>query len=294
MLVTPRQIAEATGISESTIKRWCDRGVLSAARTPGGHRRLHLADVLRALRERGSPILHPEAFGLPTLGPIRPEHLPELRKQLLEALLAADRDQVAKLFFGLVFGGTSVAQLADQLIAPVFAELGQLWECGHLEVYREREACEIVEEALLGLKRLLPPPAESAPLAMGGSLAGDYYLLPSRLAELVLLQNRWNARNLGFNLPEDTCVEAIRAARPEIFWLSISHVAEERNLLPIFEKISSAAEASKTLLVIGGRALSDFLRYHLRYSAYCPDMQHLELFLRTMPVTERRRLLSAD
>ncbi|REJ65407.1 MAG: helix-turn-helix domain-containing protein [Planctomycetota bacterium] len=45
-LLTPKQVARAISISESSIKRWCDRGAIATQYTPGGHRRIPLSGLL--------------------------------------------------------------------------------------------------------------------------------------------------------------------------------------------------------------------------------------------------------
>ena len=59
--VSPKQLADAIQVSESSIKRWCDRGVIATVRTAGGHRRIPLTDVLRFVRDHDYAVLHPES-----------------------------------------------------------------------------------------------------------------------------------------------------------------------------------------------------------------------------------------
>lgn len=62
---TPRQVARALGVSESTLKRWCDRGLLPTIRTAGGHRRIPIHGVLSFIRDNDQTLAHPELLGLP-------------------------------------------------------------------------------------------------------------------------------------------------------------------------------------------------------------------------------------
>lgn len=53
-------VAEALGVSPSTVRRLADQGVLPGTRTEGGHRRFHRGDVQRLARERRrTPSLRP-------------------------------------------------------------------------------------------------------------------------------------------------------------------------------------------------------------------------------------------
>ena len=61
---SPRNVAQALGVGESTVKRWIDAGRMAADRTLGGHRRVALDEVLRFVRSEQMDVLHPEVLGL--------------------------------------------------------------------------------------------------------------------------------------------------------------------------------------------------------------------------------------
>jgi len=64
-LLSPKEFAEAIGVSQSSIKRWTDEGRIEAARTAGGHRRIPIAEAVRFVRETGASVVQPQALGLP-------------------------------------------------------------------------------------------------------------------------------------------------------------------------------------------------------------------------------------
>lgn len=48
---SPKQVAERLGVSESSVKRWLDQGVVPVLRTAGGHRRISEESVEELLRQ---------------------------------------------------------------------------------------------------------------------------------------------------------------------------------------------------------------------------------------------------
>lgn len=55
-VLTPRDVAALFRVDPSTVSRWVRAGHLPSVRTPGGHHRYRMADVMPLLQERGEVI----------------------------------------------------------------------------------------------------------------------------------------------------------------------------------------------------------------------------------------------
>jgi len=279
--LTPKQVARAIGVSESSLKRWCDKGLLQIQRTAGGHRRLSAEAVAQFLRTTGQKLVRPELLGLPAQSG-QPLPSGKAAEPLFEALESGDEEALRRIVLGLYLAGESLAELCDRLLAPAFAKIGHGWESGKVAVYQERHAVEICQRLLFELRSLIPAPPSAAPLAIGGTLADDPYKLATSMVELVLRDAGWQAESYGVGLPADTLVAAIEAVRPRLFWLSVSAFATRESFIEAFAPISAAATRSGAALVIGGRALAEEVRRDLLYSAYGDNLRHLLGFAHTL------------
>lgn len=63
-VLSTRELAEAIGVSESSIKRWADDGTVRAVRTIGGHRRIPFEEAIRFVRASNLRLVKPEVLGL--------------------------------------------------------------------------------------------------------------------------------------------------------------------------------------------------------------------------------------
>ena len=276
-LVTPKQVARAIDVSESSVKRWCDRGIIASVKTAGGHRRIPIAAVIAYLRETRQPLVAPEVLGLPaTSGQTRWVQDRAL-DALLESLVAGDADRSRQILFDLWLAGKPLPVIFDEVVAPAFARMGQQWACGELEIYRERQACEIMTRVLFEF-HLGTPPGNPDLLALGGTIPGDHYVIPTTMVELVLQGAGWNARSLGNSVPFTSLSRAILENRPRLFWLSMSHVETPSELLPGVQSLSEALKSVGGALVIGGNALSPEILSQLPMDHFCTSMQQLVRF----------------
>lgn len=280
-LLSPKQVARAMGVSESSLKRWCDQGLIETVRTVGGHRKMPVADVLRFIRECEHSLVSPEVLGLPPVSEHAGSGLTRGKSRLVEALLGGDELLSRQIIFDLYLAKHSLSMIFDDVIAAAFHEIGDRWACHHADVYQERRSCELILRVLCEIRKLQPLPDRSLS-AIGGTIEGDFYALPSAMTELVLRQNGFQATSLGNSIPLSSLVRAVEETQPKLFWLSVSHIRDGLDFLSEFATLSQACTKAGTALVVGGRALTEALRHRMTYSAFCDTMQHLESFVNTL------------
>ncbi len=288
-LLSTQQVAKAVGVSVTTIKRWVDDGILPAHRTAGGHRKLVLADVLRLTRESGLPQAD--------LGQLVPatRHEPAdphaYYLQLLDAIREIEDQRIRSVISAAYRAGIPVEQLADNIIAPVMHFVGQQWQHDKLDVGTEHLVTQSIVAGLYELQGQISANAsENPPVALGGAPQSDYYIVPSLLAKLTLLEAGWNALNIGPNTPASAFLNRMEAHRPKLIWLSVSHMENEAAFEADYTPVLLEARRLGIPVALGGRALSAELRARLPYTTFGDGFTQLADFARTLiPPPKRPR-----
>jgi len=297
---SPKQVAQALQVSESSVKRWCDRGVIRTDRTHGGHRRIPLEYLMEFLESTNRRIIDPHAIGLQDHRQLNRDALaglelqaaqrnsddslvsdPMLREQFERALLAGDEEQCRKVISSWYTLHGGMVSVADELLAPTFHAIGELWECGRADVYQERRGCEICIRLIHELRRLVSEPLPDSPLAMGGTSEGDHYQVANQLIEIIFREAGWRTISLGSAVPFSSMLSAIERYRPRVYWLSVSYIADEDNFLKQFQDFATAIPTG-TMLVVGGRCLTESLRRRMQFSAYCDSLRQLSTLARSL------------
>lgn len=283
-LLTPKQVARAIGVSEASLKRWCDKGIIHAIRTAGGHRRLPVNSVMQFIRSSGRDIVDPGVLGLPTATGTSEHSYGRIRGLFRVALEAGNQEHARRLIFNLYASGKSVYEICDRVMAPAFYDIGDNWSHGKTEVYQERRGVELTLRILHELRMMLPEPAPHAPTAIGGTMVQDPYSIPTNMVELALREMGWRAQSLGSGHPIETLCEAARLERPRLFWLNVSTVLDRESFIADYRQLRETLENLDIPLVVGGRALAidQSLRADLQYTCYCDQLAHLVTFARTL------------
>jgi len=246
-LLSTRELSDALGVSESSLKRWIDGGRIIASRTSGGHRRIAIDDALRFIRETSAPIVRPELLGLPQLAsPAASE-----RTRLYDLLIAGDTSGAKAWLVARYLAGASVAELGDGPIREAMHGLGELWRHDHSRVHVEHRGTDACLQAIAAVRALLPEPSAKAALAIGGAPSGDPYLAPSQLAAMVATEAGLRADNLGPDLPAAALQAAVAEQRPKLVWLSVSTVLPETASRALVRALDALPRS--TTIIVGGQ-----------------------------------------
>lgn len=270
-VLSPKEVAAAVGVSESSLKRWANDGRIHVHRTVGGHRRISLQEAVRFARAENLPVVRPEVLGLPEVGQVRnlgTESRVDATALLADALKGGRSEEARAIIVDLYLSGKSVAHICDETVRRAMEDVGDVWKHSPEGIAIEHRATDICIQSLNVLRHLIESPtpkdapraegesrAPGVDQAIGGAPGGDPYLLPSLMVACVVADHGMRAMNLGPNTPLETLELAARQHRPRLLWLSCS--AEDappagRDL----ERLAATAEETAADLVIGGRSAS--------------------------------------
>ena len=208
-LLTSSQAAQLLEVHESSVKRWTNEGALKPARTPGGHRRIPLSELLAFARSQRS-----EA-ALLRLSPF--EH--EMGSAALAARERNDFDPLASLIVKLVDTQppgylvralrfleraleVPLARAFDRGVGEALRRVGGQWEEGLRTVAHEHRFTQKIMDALYGLRGSdADEPKPGMPLALVGCADDCYHEIGAMFARMALESAGWRVIYLGGNVP---------------------------------------------------------------------------------------------
>jgi methanogenic corrinoid protein MtbC1 len=283
-VLTPKTLARAIGVSESSLKRWADEGVVQASRTLGGHRRIALAEAVRFVRSIGATVVRPDLLGLSDLAGVAADFAAQKdpRAELIKALEAGDAPRVRGMVQALYLSGWTVPQLCDGPLREAMVHIGKLWLHAEWGIVVEHRATDICVQAVNQLRMMLPSSTGSGPTVLGCALDEDPYLLPSLMAAATLAELGFSDVNLGPMTPGSVLQNAIRHYQPALVWVSVS--TGRIGLDPV-EQINQIARDSRAVgckIVAGGRALEGVTGEQLPGVCIAQSMADLAEFARPL------------
>ena len=284
-LLSPRALADAVGVGESSIKRWADSGQIQITRTSGGHRRIQLKEAIRFIREAGLEVVKHTHLGL-SIPSERDLSDASLEMLLKEALLEGDQERATQLVQALYLEGCSVGTICDGPFSSALVHTGQLWrENAEDGILIEHRCTVIAIRALEQLRSIAALSTANAPTAIGGALSGDQSQLPSLMATAVLEARGFRAVNLGGNTPTATFEAGIKAHSPALVWVSINHIECADLAQKSIQEIAEYSRERGIQVIVGGRGCDGLNMKSASNLFIARSISDLESFARGMLAT---------
>jgi excisionase family DNA binding protein len=259
-LLTPAEACQLAGIGPTTLKRWADQGVLAHVKTAGGHRRFLRADLERYLQRQ----THESTPGGASLSP------------WVEKLIGGSpHDVEAELLHAR--GRLGAWYLVAQELAPVLAEIGELWSEGALSLLDEHIASERLLRGLARIGEALPN-RPAGPRALLACTEEEPHSLGLALAELCLRELGWTTLWAGARTPTTELVRLVDSMSLRLLALSASALASDRvRLARTVAELEAACRPRGIAVALGGKGqwpdaprqakrFNDFATFH-RFAA---------------------------
>lgn len=277
--LTTKEVARLLQVSEATVKRWADDGLLHSSKTAGGHRRFSTQSIASLRREKG-------------IGPAprmpRPQKTSRAASvgssaRFIELLLGGEEKEAAAFLIHAYLEGQSIVALFDKTITKAMHEVGELWYRGTITVADEHLATRVILSALQGLRGIVMPAAPAGMKAICCGIDGDLHELPVHLAEIVLETEGWDTRNLGPNTPLFSLREMVTQQRPQLVCISARSIADLDRATTEYTQLRKVIAKLGASVVTGGEGFRDpAIRQRFPSDFYAEDFAGLSKFVRAL------------
>ena len=252
LTLTSSEAAELLAVHPSTVKRWCNEGDLQSEKTEGGHRRLRLGDVMDFARKRAiDNVLMPfepyEPHVWSALREIREEgSFRRFHSLAMGWVHRGDLRRLARLYDALARDpSVRLCQVCDLGIRGLMQRVGEEWAAGRLRVGEEHLVSQVMVEVLLNLrvddreKMDRRRNGAARPVAVVGTLEGNFHHLGSLCVRLLLERLGWEVYYLGPDVPIEDFGVIQRGREASLVCLSLTPPA-------------AAGDVARAIRILGG------------------------------------------
>lgn len=253
---TTKEVARLCRVSDATVKRWEDAGLLKSERTNGGHRRFRAEEVARFQRQQNLGLKQSHGDISITKTNLLRRNC-KFNSPIFRFLLAGCETETANFLIGEYLHQKSPAEIFDNLICPSMREIGELWANGELSVAEEHLATRTAFNAVHKLRNSLPVPVSSGASAMCCAVERDFHELPTFLTQIIFENEGWEVMNFGANTPLGCLAKEILKHQPDVICISATFIENFAKFSEDYKNFIKRIEKVETSIIFGGKAFSD-------------------------------------
>lgn len=279
--LTTRDVAGLLLVSEATVKRWADDGLLLPQKTVGGHRRFSVQSIARLRREQG---IAPDALSPTkrTRKKMVPGRLPSA-ESFSELLLSDNEAEATAQLIDAYLQNHALATIFDTTITDAMHRVGDLWFNGTITIADEHLATRVMLSALQKLRGIVVPGQATGLKAVSCGIEGDLHELPIHLAEIIFESEGWNISNLGPNTPLFSLRDMVAQKKPDLVCISARSIVDLDRATTEYAQLRKIVERINGTTVLGGEAFRDLnLRQRFPAEFYAESFGGLSTFVKEL------------
>jgi excisionase family DNA binding protein len=283
--LTTKGVAKLLRVSEATVKRWANSGLLQSDKTVGGHRRFSLNAVAHLRRELGiGPGTDTQSR---QAAQKKGSVILPAATQFADTLLRADAREAGAILVQAYLSGASLTTLFDETITGAMHQIGELWFKGSITVADEHLATRVVFSALQTLSAVMMPAQPNGLKAICCGIEGDLHEVPVQLARIILESEGWEVQSLGPNTPLFALSEMVARQRPQLVCISARSISHLDRATAEYSQLRKITRKSGVSVVIGGEGFRDpVFRERFPSEFYADNFTGFTKFIRALVSTD--------
>jgi excisionase family DNA binding protein len=279
--LTTKEVARLLLVSEATVKRWADDGLLLPKKTAGGHRRFSIQSVALFRREQG-------------IAPAAQSPTKRVRKKMVpgrlpsaesfgDLLLSENEAEATAQLIDAYLQNHALATLFDTTITNAMHRVGDLWFNGTITIADEHLATRVMLSVLQKLRSIVVPVQATGLQAVCCGIEGDLHELPIHLAEIIFESEGWDISNLGPNTPLFTLRDMVAQKKPDLVCVSARSIVDLDRATTEYAQFRKIIEKINGTTVLGGEAFRDSnLRQRFPAEFYAESFSGLSKFVKEL------------
>ncbi len=255
---TTIEVAHLCRVSDATVKRWEEAGLLKSERTSGGHRRFRAEEVARFQREQGLGLKqsHGDESVRRTTNRVRDNKIYS-DSTFLQSLIDGGEEAATNALITAHLEGKPLTEIIDRHICPAMQEIGELWHREEISVSQEHLATRTVMAAISKLRNALPIPEMKNRLAICCAMEGDLHELPTLLAQIAVENEGFEVINFGAATPLYCMADEVVRHSPDFVCISATVINDLERLTRDYRDFRERIANLKIPVLLGGRVFKD-------------------------------------
>ena len=256
-ILSTSDVARLFNVTETTVKRWADVGTMKCQKTPGGHRKFEIRNVVEFAEQNhfdpvgALEIPGDEDMGSKTQVAVLGRQFPVLVAAYLRKALVLEESGLFPFLSYLYQHCIQLWEIHDLVIRPAMHEIGDRWSRGEIGIDQEHRASYETLEALAMLQLQIRIKPSSGHSVICATLGDELHEIGLRCAHYLFESEGWDSRYLGSRIPADAINASIVHWKPDIVCLSSTYGAPG-DLNAEVRRIVDAARSVDAIVLAGG------------------------------------------